>query len=109
MAVEKNTIIEPGIWNVTTVKGNDFSKTLEINMDITGATVECEIIGSATTISPTVTMGAYAGGVTSFEIKLSAAQTATMDLSNVWYFRTTLGDDVTTFWRGNFTLTVDPG
>ena len=108
MATEKNTVIEPGIWNVTMVKGNDFAKTLEINMDITGATVECEIIGPTVTVEPTITMGAYTGGVTSFEIELSAALTATMDLSNVWYFRTTLGSDVTTFWRGNFTLTVDP-
>ena len=88
---EINTVMEPFTWNYTQPKGNNFSRLIEFNADMTGAQYFFEIKGAKGIVRPQITVVSITPTKTTINVYLSGHQTAAMSNQNEWFFKVILG------------------
>jgi len=98
------TIMEPFIWNFTQVKGTTFSRLLQIDADMTGATYDIEIVGPKGKVKPLIKVLRILPTETIVSISLTAQQTADLAFQNKWSMMITFRSETFICWTGEFNL-----
>jgi hypothetical protein len=101
---EINTTVETPVWNYTQPKGNSFSKQLEFDTNLNGATLQIEITGPKGVFKPAVTLISMSATKTVMNVYLSGRQTALMSNNNKWFCKLTIGNETVLCWTGQFDL-----